>query len=61
MSTPVVPVMVPPVSLTAPTVSEKVERRSSPPFTVTGAAFARWLLAAKTSAPASTVVPPRYE
>ena len=46
VSTPVVPVMAPPVSFTAPTVSEKAVRRSSPPFTVTGAVFTRWLLAA---------------
>ena len=46
VSTPVVPVMAPPVSFTTPTVSAKVESRSSPPLTVTGAVLTRWLLAA---------------
>ena len=58
--TPVLPEIVPPARVTAPTVSERAPIASVPPvLTVTAPASARWSAAlAKVSVPPLTVVPP---
>ena len=57
--TPVVPVMVPPVSWTSPTVSANVATSSVPPVaTVTKPVSSSVLFAPKRTVPAVMVVPP---
>ena len=59
VSTPVVPVRLPPVKVTAPTVSELAPRFSVPPSTVTAPASARVFVAwPRASVPVEIVVPP---
>ena len=58
MITPVVPLMVPLVSVTAPTVSEMVWMSKVPPFTVTRPVSSSMLAAPSCKVPTLTKVPP---